>query len=150
MQSKAKTVTEYLKELPAERREALSVIRKVILDNLPEGFKEGIQYGMIGYFVPLELYPKGYLDDPEQPLPFAALASQKNHMAVYLMGIYGDKKNEEWFKKEYKKTGKKMNVGKSCVRFTKLDDVPLELIGQVIAKASVKEWIKRYEAARTR
>lgn len=145
MQSKAKTVAQYLKELPPDRREAIAAVRKVILDNLPKGYEEGMTYGMIGYYVPHSIYPAGYHCDPSQPLPFANLASQKNYMSVYMMTVYG--KNEEWFRAEYKKTGKKLDMGKCCVRFKKLDDLPLDLIGRAIAKVSVKEHIAQYESA---
>lgn len=109
-----------------------------------------MSYGMIGYVVPLKTYPEGYLNDPTKPLPYAALASQKNYLAVYLTSIYSDKKAESWFVKEYKKTGKKLDMGKSCVRFKKLDDLPLDVIGQAIAKTPVTEFIKLYEKSRHR
>jgi hypothetical protein len=145
MQSAAKTVAQYLKELPPDRREAIAAVREVILENLPKGYEEGMTYGMIGYFVPHRLYPAGYHCNPDQPLPFANLASQKNYMSLYMMAVYG--KNEEWFHAEYKKTGKKLDMGKCCVRFKKLDDLPLELIGRTIAKIPVTEHIAMYEAA---
>lgn len=145
MQSKAKTVKEYLAELPPERRAAISAVRKVILKNLPKGFEETMQYGMIGYVVPHTVYPAGYHCDPKQPLPFVALASQKNHMAVYMMNIYMDKETENWFVKSYKATGKKLDIGKSCLRFKKLEDLALDIIGQAVARKSVKEYIALYE-----
>lgn len=148
MQSSARTVAAYLKSLPPERREAISRVREEILKRLPEGYREVMQYGMIGYVVPLSLYPHGYLGKKDTPLPYAALASQKNHMALYLMNVYGDKETESWFRTEYKKSGKKLDMGKSCVRFKRLEDLPLPLIGKVIARTSVREYIKRYEAAR--
>ena len=120
MQSKAKTVAKYLAELPEDRRAAISKIRAVIRKNLPNGYKEGMQYGMIGYFVPHSIFPDGYHCDPKQPLPFASLASQKNHMALYLMCIYGSESHKAWFKEAWEKTGKKLDMGKSCVRFKKL------------------------------
>ena len=147
MQSKATTVAQYLRELPDDRRKPIKAVRKVIRDNLPTGYKEGMQYGMIGYFVPHKLYPNGYHCDPEQPLPFAHLASQKNHIAVYLFGMYSEPKLSEWFIKQWKATGKKLDMGKSCIRFKNIDDVPLELIGQVIKKVPVKKMIKLYEEA---
>jgi hypothetical protein len=150
MQSKAKTVAEYLKSLPPDRRAAIEAVRKVILKNLPKGFKETMQYGMIGYVVPHSLYPPGYHCDPKQPLPFACLASQKNHMALYLMTVYGNNEVESWFRKEYAAAGKKLNMGKSCIRFKKLDDLPLEVIGKVIARVPVKDYIAIYEKARNR
>ena len=147
MQSKAKTVQEYLEGLPPERRTALKAVRKAILKHLPKGFEETMQWGYIGYVVPFRLYPQGYRCQPDQPLPYAALASQKNYMAVYLMNIYGDKDTEQWFRKEYKATGKKLDMGKCCVRFKKLEDLPVELIGKVIARTSVREHIRRSEEA---
>ncbi len=145
MQSKAKTVKEYLNELPEERKKSISLVRKIILKNLPKGYKETMQYGMIGYVVPLKHYPKGYLNDEKTPLPYVSLASQKNHMAVYLSNIYADKKLSKWFTTEYKKSGKKMDVGKSCVRFRKLENLPVELIGKAVKKTSMKKFIEMYE-----
>lgn len=147
MQSKAQTVSKYLAELPAQRRQAIEVIRKTILKNLPAGYAEGMQYGMIGYFVPHSVYPAGYHCDPKQPLPFAGLASQKNYISIYLMCIYGDREHEKWFRKAWAKTGKKLNMGKSCVRIKKIDDLPLELIGQAIKRMPVKKFIEFYESA---
>lgn len=146
MQSKATTVTQYLASLPADRRKAIEAVRKVILKNLPKGYEEGIQYGMIGYFVPHSVYAPGYHCDPKQPLPFAGLASQKNHMAVYLMCVYMDAEQEAWFREAWTKAGKKLDMGKSCVRFKKIEDVPLEVIGQVIKRVPVKKFIENYEA----
>jgi hypothetical protein len=145
MQSDAKTVAEYLKSLPADRRAAISVIRKVILANLPEGYEECMSYGMIGYVVPHSIYPAGYHCDPKLPMPFANLASQKNHMALYLMCIYGDPATDQWFRKAWQAAGKKLDRGKSCVRFKKLEDVSLEVIGQLIARVPVKNYIARIE-----
>jgi hypothetical protein len=145
MQSSAKTVAEYLKSLPADRRSAINAVRKVILDNLPEGYEECMSYGMIGYVVPHRIYPKGYHCDPSLPLPFANLASQKNHMALYLMCCYGDKATDQWFREAWLAAGKKLDMGKSCVRFKKLEDVPLEVIGQLIARVPVKNYIARIE-----
>jgi hypothetical protein len=144
MQSAAKTVAQYLKELPPDRREAISSVRKVILDNLPKGYEECMNYGMIGYVVPHRLYPAGYHCNPKDPLPFANLASQKNHMSLYMMTVYGG--DEGWFREEYKKTGKKLDMGKSCVRFKRLEDLPLDLIGKAIARVPVDEYIARTEA----
>lgn len=145
--SDAKTVSEYLRELPAERRQAIETVRATILDNLPEGYEESMQFGMIGYSVPLSRYPKTYNN---APLSYAALASQKNHMSVYLMGCYGDEKLAKWFEKEFRKTGKRLDMGKSCVRFKKLDDIPLVLIGEAVAQMEVEEFIALYERARDR
>lgn len=146
MQSKAKTVAKYLAELPADRRKALQAVREVVLKNLPKGYAEGMQYGMIGYFVPHSVYPPGYHCDPKQPLPFAGLASQKNYMAIYLMCIYSDPDHEAWFREAWLKTGKKLDMGKSCVRFKKLEDVPLKVIGRAIKKVPVKKFIENYES----
>jgi hypothetical protein len=148
MTSQAKTVAEYLAELPEDRRAAISAVRDVILKNLPKGYEEGMQYGLIGYFVPHSIFPAGYHCDPKQPLPFAGLGSQKNHMAVYLMCVYGSQEQENWFREEYAKTGKKLDMGKSCVRFKKLDDLPLELIGKVIARVPVEKYVASYQEAR--
>jgi hypothetical protein len=145
MQSSARTVDEYLKSLPADRRTAISAVRKVILANLPEGYEECMSYGMIGYVVPHRIYPAGYHCDPSLPLPYANLASQKNHMALYLMCCYGDKATDQWFRKAWVAAGKKLDMGKSCVRFKKLEDVSLEVIGQVIARVPVKNYIARME-----
>jgi hypothetical protein len=146
MRSEAKTVEEYLAELPEDRREALQAVRQTILDNLPEGYEEGMQYGMIGYFLPHSVYPPGYHCDPKQPLPFAGMASQKNHMSIYLMCIYGDPKQEEWFRKAWAKTGKKLDMGKSCVRFKRIDDVPLKVIGQAVKRVPARKFIDYYES----
>ena len=147
MRSNAKTVDDYLAELPQDRRDALQAVRKTILDNLPKGYEEGMQYGMIGYFVPHSVYPAGYHCDPTQPLPFASLASQKNHMAVYLMCIYADPDQAAWFRDAWTKTGKKLDMGKSCVRFKKLEDVPLKVIGQAIKRVPTQKFIAFYESA---
>ncbi|GJM24448.1 MAG: hypothetical protein DHS20C16_08630 [Phycisphaerae bacterium] len=144
MQSKAKTVKEYLDALPEDRRKALQAVRKVIKANLDKGYKEGMQYGMIGYFVPHTIYPDGYHCDPSEPLPFASIASQKNHMAIYMMCVYSDAKLQEWFKKAWAKTGKKLDMGKSCVRFKKLEDLPLEIIGETIRRVPVKKYVDHY------
>ncbi len=147
MQSKAKTVAQYLSALPKDRREALKAVRSTILKNLPKGYAEGMQNGAIGYFVPHSIYPPGYHCDPKQPLPFGGLASQKNHMAIYLMCVYSDPELEAWFREAWAKTGKKLDMGKSCVRFKKLDDVALNVIGQVIRRVPVKKFIEFYESA---
>lgn len=147
MQSKATTVDQYLASLPEDRREAISAVRNVILENLDKDYEEGMQYGMIGYYVPHRVFPAGYHCDPKQPLPFAALASQKNHMAVYLMGVYGQPKQEQWFRDTWAKTGKKLDMGKSCVRFKKLQDIALDVIGEAIRRAPAKAYIAHYESA---
>lgn len=147
MQSKATTVEEYMAELPEDRRDQIATVRQVVLDNLPEGVEEVMNWGMITYEVPLETYPDTYND---QPLMYAALASQKNHMAVYLIGIYGDEKLRESFVKSYEATGKRMDMGRSCVRFKKIDDLPLFLVGKAIAAVSVDDLIKVYEKTQTK
>jgi hypothetical protein len=148
MQSKAATPQEYIDTLPADRKHAMSELRKVILKNLPEGFSEGMGYGMMGYSVPHSLYPKGYHCDPKQPLPFMGMASQKNFIAVYHMGIYADKKLLDWFIAEYPKHSKtKLDMGKSCIRFKKVDQIPFELIGQLASKMTPQDWIETYEKA---
>ncbi|QRN93743.1 DUF1801 domain-containing protein [Archangium violaceum] len=146
MQSKATTVDQYLASLPEDRRAALSAVRDVILENLDESYEEGMQYGMIGYYVPHKVFPAGYHCDPKQPLPFASLASQKNHMAVYLMCVYGQPEQEKWFREAWAKTGKKLDMGKSCVRFKKLEDVALDVIGEAIRRVPAKAYIAHYES----
>lgn len=146
MQSKATTVAAYLRDLPPDRRAAISALREVMLGNLDRGFEEGMQYGMIGYFVPHSIYPAGYHCDPRQPLPFAALASQKNHMAVYLMSIYADPVEERWLREQWARAGKKLDMGKCCVRFRGLDDVPLDVLGAAIKRISLKRHIEHYES----
>lgn len=148
MQSKAKTVTEYLAELPAERRAAIDKVRAMIRKHLPKGYEERIQYGMIGYAVPLKTYPAGYHCKPDEPLPFLFLAAQKNHMALYMFCLYMDKADEARFRKEYKGTGKKLDMGKSCIRFQKPEDLALHVIGKAIARTPVKKFIATYEKAR--
>ncbi len=147
MQSKAATVEQYLAELPADRRDTLQAVRQVILANLPNGYEEGMQYGMIGYYVPHTIYPTGYHCNPKQPLPFASLASQKNYISLYLMCIYSDPQQEIWFRKAWSQTGKKLNMGKSCIRFRTLDDLPLKVIGQAIKRVPTHKFIAYYESA---
>lgn len=143
MQSKATTIKEYLDELTPERRGQIEAVREVILENLPDGFEEVINWGMITYQVPLAVYPDTY---NKKPLMYAALASQKNHMAVYLTGIYMDDKAREEFEAAYRATGKRYDVGKSCVRFSKLENLPLSLIGESIASMPMEEYVKRVKA----
>jgi uncharacterized protein YdhG (YjbR/CyaY superfamily) len=142
MQSKATTVAEYLAELPDDRRAALETVRQTILANLPAGYEEAMNWGMIVYQVPLARYPDTYNG---QPLAYAGLASQKNHMAVYLIGLYADDAARARFEAAYRATGKRYDVGKSCVRFRKLDDLPLALIGESIALFGVDEFVARVE-----
>jgi len=144
MQSDSKTVQEYLDSLPPDRRVSIEQVRSVILENLPEGLQEVMNWGMITYEVPLSIKPDTY---NKKPLMYAALASQKNHMAVYLSSIYSDEEKASKFEETYRATGKRYDVGKSCVRFRKLDDLPLNLIGEVIAGTSVDEFIMAYERA---
>lgn len=146
MADKPSTVQEYLSKLPDDRRKALEQVRQVILKNLPKGYEEGIQYGMIGYFVPHSLYPSGYHCDTTQPLPFLHIASQKNHMAVYMFCLYTDEAEMDWFQDAWARTGKKLDMGKSCVRFKKIEDVPLAVIGQAVKRVTVKKFIANYES----
>jgi hypothetical protein len=142
MKSTAKTVQEYIDKLPADRKQAITELRKVILKNLPKGFKEEMGYGMIGYVIPHSLYPKGYHCDPSVPLPFMNIGSQKNFIALYHMGVYGSKKLLDWFVKEYPKHCKtKLDMGKACIRFKKMDDIPYKLIGELSSKITAGEWI---------
>lgn len=146
MQSTAKTPAEYVDSLPDERKSVIENIRKTVLDNLPEGFEETMGYGMLGYVVPHSIYPSGYHCDPKTPLPFISVASQKNFIALYHMGIYADESLLNWFVAEYPKHCKtKLDMGKSCIRFKKMDDIPYELLGQLVAKMSVQDWISLYE-----
>ena len=145
MQSDAASVRAYLAELPEDRREIVEAVRAVILEHLPTGFEEGMQYGMIGYYVPLERYPVTYNG---QPLGVAALASQKRHLSLYLMGIYGDDGESSWFRERWAETGKKLDMGKSCVRFRRLDDLALDVVGEAIARTSVDDFIAVYERSR--
>ncbi|HET7218164.1 MAG TPA: DUF1801 domain-containing protein [Vicinamibacterales bacterium] len=145
MASKPTTVKEYLASLPNDRRAAMEQVRKVIVDNLPKGYEEGTALGMLMYSVPLSVLPNTYNG---QPLCYAALASQKNYMSVHLMPLYGDKKTEAWFRSEFKARGKKLDMGKSCVRFKNVDDLPLDLIGDVIRKFPMAQWVSLYEQSR--
>ena len=145
MQSKAKTAEEYLSELADDRREQLSTVRNVVLDNLPDGYEEIMLFGMITYAVPLSVVPDTY---NKQPLMYAALASQKRHMALYLTNVYGDESVEKWFRERYLATGKRLDMGKSCVRFRKLDDLPLELVGEVIGTTPIEEFVEVYRRSR--
>lgn len=145
MQSKATTVQQYLAELPADRRNTIGSVRGVILENLDPAFEEGMQYGMIGYYVPHRVYPPGYHCNPKQPLPFICLASQKNYLSLYLGCAYGPER-EKPFREAWAKTGKKLDMGKSCVRFRKPDDLALEVIGETIRRTSARAFIENYEA----
>jgi hypothetical protein len=145
VQSKAKTVPEYLAELPEDHRKVISTIRNEVLRHLPAGYQEAMSYGMISYEIPLERFPNTYNG---HPLTYIALAAQKNHYALYVMCLFGGSKPEGWLKREFEKAGKKLNMGKSCLRFKKLDDLPLHIVGQLASAATPEEYIKRYEASR--
>ncbi|AVI50398.1 hypothetical protein C5O00_04160 [Pukyongia salina] len=146
MQYEAATPDEYMNMIPEERKAPMAKLRSVILKNLPKGFEEGMNYKMIGYYVPHSKYPDGYHCDPKLPLPFMNIASQKNFVAVYHMGMYAKKELYDWFVSEYPKHCKyKLDMGKSCIRFKRIDDIPYELIGELTGKMSVKEWIDIYE-----
>lgn len=145
MQSKAKTVMQYLEELPPNRREAISALRNLILENLPRGYEETMNWGCISYEIPLETYPDTYNG---QPLFYVALASQKRHMAVYMHGVYSDPKQLKILKDAFKDMNVKPNMGKSCIRFKKLEKLPLETIGKLIAETSVEDYIKHYKDVR--
>ena len=146
MTSKATTVDQYINEAPEDRRAALLQLRTIILENLPKGFQEEISYGMIGYVVPHSIYPKGYHCSPELPLPFMSFASQKNSINFYHMGIYAKPDLYNWFVAEYPKHSKqKLDIGKSCIRIKKPENIPFKLIGELAKKMSVSEWIETYE-----
>ena len=143
--SKAKTVKEYIQSLPEDRRQAISKVREVVLKNLPKGYVESMSWGMLSYGIPLARYPDTY---NKQPLGLAAIASNKTSMTIYLMSVYSDPKTTKRFQAKYKASGKKLDMGKSCVHFKKLDDLPLDVIAETIRSCSVEEYIKRYEASR--
>ena len=148
MKIEAQSVQEYLENLPEERKEPIEKLRKIISENLPNGFEEQLSYGMIGYVVPKSIYPKGYHCTPELPLPFLSIASQKNSINLYHMGIYADEKLLNWFQEEFSKySKKKLDMGKSCMRFKKPEDIPYELIGELARKMTPKDWIEKYENA---
>lgn len=148
MQYDATSPEDYISQVPEERQEALKKLRKVITDNLPDGFEEGIQYKMIGYYVPHSVYPDGYHCDPKTPLPFMSFASQKNSVNLYHSGIYANKELHDWFVNEYPKhNSRKLDMGKSCIRFKKIEEIPYELIGELTSKMTCEEWIDIYETA---
>ncbi|MEW5675331.1 DUF1801 domain-containing protein [Flavobacterium enshiense] len=148
MQSTAKSPEEYMESLPEDRKPAMDKLRNTILKNLPKGFEETMGYGMLGWVVPHSMYPKGYHCDPKVPLPFLGIASQKNFIAVYHMGIYSDPNLYNWFTSEYPKHVKtKLDMGKSCIRFKKPDQIPFELIGELVKKMTPADWILTYENA---
>ncbi len=148
MQSAATTPEAYIAEMPEERQAAFKKLRSTIKKNLPKGFKEEMSYGMIGYVVPHKLYPPGYHCDPKLPLPFINIASQKNFIAFYHMGLYANKTQLDWFLQEYPKhTTAKLDMGKACIRFKKPDSIPFDLLGQLVTRISVEAWINCYETA---
>lgn len=148
MPTAAQTPEDYISQLPEDRRIAIEKLREISRDNLPDGFTETISYGMIAYVVPHQVYPNGYHCNPKEPLPFLSFASQKNSVNLYHMMLYADKNLHDWFVAEYPKHAKsKLDMGKSCVRFKKMDDIPYGLIGELLTKVSVADWIARFEEA---
>lgn len=143
--SSANTVEEYLDNLPADRRAELQKVREVVLKHLPKGIEEQMQYGMIGYVVPLSVYPPGYHCKKGEPLPFAALAAQKNYCSLYLMSLYSDPDGEEWIQGKFEQAGKKLDMGKSCIRFKRAEDLPLDVIGEAVGRVKIEDYIERYE-----
>ena len=147
MQYKANSPEDYIAQLPEDRKGPIQKLRDVINKNLPKGFEEAMSYGMIGYVVPHSVYPDGYHCDPKLPLPFLSIASQKNFIAVYHMGVYADQELLDWFTSEYPKhCSRKLDMGKSCIRFKKIDDIPYELIGELSSKITVDQWVDTYES----
>lgn len=144
--AKPATVAEYLAALPPDRRSAIDTLREVLRKNLSKGYAEGMQYNMIGYFVPHDVFPDGYHCDPRQPLPFAAIASQKSHMSLYLMGLYMNPAADKAFRQAWARSGKKLDMGKSCIRFKSLDDLALNVLGDTIAAMPAKAYIEHYKA----
>jgi hypothetical protein len=147
VRSAAATVEEYLQELVPDRREEIQAVRELVLDNLPPGYVETMNWGMITYEIPLERYPETY---NKQPLMYAALASQKRYLSLYLMCVYSHRESRIWFEERFKASGKKLNMGKSCVRFRRVEDLPLDLIAETVAGTSVEDYIRFYEASRRR
>ena len=147
MKIEANEPEQYIDQLPDDRKQAMTKLKQIILDNIPEGFKEVMIYGMIGYVVPHTIYPDGYHSNTELPLPFINIASQKNFIALYHMGIYADPELKDWFEKEYPKHCKtKLDMGKSCIRFKKIDQIPYDLVKELVQKMSVQKWIDLYES----
>ena len=148
MQLTATSIEAYLEEIPKERKEAFTKLREIILENIPKGFAEQMSYGMIGYVVPHSIYPGGYHCEPKLPLPFISIASQKNFIALYHMGIYANPELLNWLVAEYPKhSTQKLDMGKSCIRFKKIDQIPFELIAELVQKIAVEEWIACYESS---
>src|SRR5688572_7705139 len=148
MQSKATTVRQYLAELPAERRAIVEAVRQTVLRSLDPLYEEGMQYGMIGYYLPHRVYPPGYHCDPKQPLAFVCLAAQKNYFSLYLGCVYGTEDGEAWFREAWAKSGKKLDMGKSCLRFRKLDDLALDVVAEAIRRVPAEQYIRQYETLR--
>lgn len=147
MQYQATSPEDYISQVPETRQQALNTLRNTIKDNLPKGFEEGLIYKMVGYYVPHSVYPNGYHCDPKTPLPFMSFASQKNSINLYHSGIYAKKELYDWFVSEYPKHSKrKLDIGKSCIRFKKMDDIPFDLIGELTRKMTCNEWIATYES----
>lgn len=148
MRYEVSTVDEYYEQIPEERKQVMNKLRNAIKKNLPKGFSEELSYGMPGFVVPHSIYPAGYHCKPSEPLPFMSIASQKNFIAVYHMAVYADPELMDWFVKEYPKhSDRKLDMGKSCIRFKKMDDVPVDLIGELASKVTVEDWIAKYESA---
>ena len=149
MRIEADTVDEYIQGLPEDRKDVIMKLRHTILENLPDGFDERIHYSMPSYVVPHELYPAGYHVNPEDPLPFISIASQKNFVALYHMGIYADEELYDWFQAEYaERVPRKLDMGKSCIRFKRMDMIPYDLIGELVSRMTPQDWIERYESGR--
>ena len=148
MKYSADSPKDYIDQLPEERKKAFNKLRKTVLDNIPKGFEECMNYGMLGYVVPKSIYPAGYHCDTKLPLPFANIASQKNFIALYHMGIYADQELLQWFQAEYAQQCKyKLDMGKSCIRFKRMDDIPYDLVGKLMRKMTPNDWITLYESA---
>lgn len=147
MPDKPKTVKEYLDTLPPDRKKAVNALRRTIKANMDKGIKEGIQYGMVGYFLPHSLYPEGYHCDSKQPLPFASVASQKSHIGLYLFCAYAQPEERARFESEWQATGKRLDMGKGCVRVKSLEDIPLEVVGRAIKRMTVRKFVKAYEGS---
>jgi uncharacterized protein YdhG (YjbR/CyaY superfamily) len=148
MQSQAQSVKEYIDQIPANQCEAIIQLRKIILENIPDGFVEQMSYGMIGYVVPFSTYPNGYHCNSKLPLPFMNLAAQKNYIALYHMGIYSKPDLLKWFTEEYPKHSKlKLDMGKGCIRFKSPGQIPYALIGELVQKMDVADWISQYESS---
>lgn len=146
MQIQASSPDEYVEKLPPERQQPIQKLREVISENLPKGFEETMSYGMIGYVVPHSIYPQGYHCNPDLPLPFMNVASQKNYIALYHSGVYIDKKLEEWLRGEFQKKSVKLDMGKSCIRFKKPDEIPYDIISKLVKKITPSAWVKLYES----